>query len=165
MMHSAGIMGAMGKNVLRRSIGIALANLVWLGSVPHCNAKEPTAEELFKRGIEAAKHHQTDKAISLMEQVIALRPRALSAYIDLSIYYARDKKNLAKGESVIKQALVIAPNDFACEYQYARVLIDQKRFSDAKRVLRAANAQSSEERSERDKQLQAISDYLKDLKK
>lgn len=134
-------------------------SLVWLGSVQYCAAKEPTAEELFKQGIEAEEHHDPEKAIALMERVIALRPHALNAYINVSVYYARDKRNLAKAESVIKRALLIAPDDFLCQYQYAEVLADEKKFLSAEHVLLKANAKTSAERLKSDKLLKLITEY------
>lgn len=155
----------MEKVIPKKLLTVALASVVWVACVQHCAAKRPTAEELFKQAVDAAEiQHDPDKAIALMERVLKSRPRALNAYIALSVYYARDKRNLPKAESIIKRALVIAPADFACQYQYAQVLADQKRLVAAQNVLLKANAKTGAERAKRDKVLKLITDYAQSKK-
>ena len=129
------------------------------------DAKERTAQELFEQGLDAGKHHETDKAIKLIERVLEVRPRALNAYIALSILYARDKHDVMRAQTIMKRALAISPTDFPCQYEYAQLLIKQEKFSEAKEVLLDSNPETKADRLKRDKQVKEIAHYLTESKK
>lgn len=76
--------------------------------------------------------------MKLYEQAIQTYPHDGDFYLNLSIHYARDKKQFDKAEELIKKAIELDPKRYDFQWEHAVILIDQNKIDSAKTVLTQA---------------------------
>lgn len=95
------------------------------------------AVELYEKGVEAAAHGETDKAIDDLRRAVALYPNFGLALNELGVQYLR-KGDLEKAAEALVKVLEISPGAPEPSLNYGIVLLQQKKFAEAEKQLRDA---------------------------
>lgn len=95
------------------------------------------ALEAYERGVQAAGHGETDKAIDELKRAVSLHPNFGLALSELGVQYLR-KGELDKASEALVRVLQLSPNAPEPSLNYGIVLLQQKKFAEAEKQLREA---------------------------
>ncbi|MES2701620.1 MAG: tetratricopeptide repeat protein [Bacteroidota bacterium] len=107
--------------------------------------KRAKADEYYFEGLKAKAKKDEDRAIHLFEQYTAVEPVISGAYFELAKLYFLQKK-MDKSQAAIKKALELDPNNKWYKEEYAAILAESGKLSEAADVIAAlANKETREQ--------------------
>ncbi|HEY5885593.1 MAG TPA: tetratricopeptide repeat protein [Pyrinomonadaceae bacterium] len=95
------------------------------------------AVTLYHQALESASAGNLDKAISELQQALALYPNFGLAHSQLGLQYLRRGK-LDKAADSLRTGMKLSPDDYETQLNYGVVLLNQMKFADAEQQLRSA---------------------------
>lgn len=93
------------------------------------------AAKTYDQALSQRKRGNVDAAMKLYEEAISIYPYDADFYYNLSIHYARDKKNSERAEELIKKAIELKPERYDLQWEYAAQLLAQGKLDAGKEVL------------------------------
>lgn len=96
-----------------------------------------SAVEVYEQALASATTGDSDKAISQLQQAVALYPNFPLAFNQLGVEYLK-RGQLDKAADALQKALKLSPDAYEPQLNYGIVLLNQMKFSDAEQQLRAA---------------------------
>lgn len=92
------------------------------------------ALRIYGQGVDASESGRLDQAIANYSKAIAIYPYCAAFYHNLAIDLG-DKGQFVKAERNAKKAVELSPREFDFQWQYAKTLLDQRKYLAAREVL------------------------------
>lgn len=96
-----------------------------------------SAADLYQLALESVEKGEIDKAISQLQQAIALHPGFGLALNKLGVQYLK-RRQLDKAAEALQTAVKLLPDQYEPRLHYGIVLLNQMKFTEAEQHLRAA---------------------------
>jgi tetratricopeptide (TPR) repeat protein len=96
-----------------------------------------SAVDLYEQALASAANGESDKAISQLQQAVAIHPTFALAFNHLGVQYLK-RGDLSKAADALQRALKLAPDTYEAQLNYGIVLLNQMKFAEAEQQLRAA---------------------------
>ena len=96
-----------------------------------------TAANLYNQALESVASGNSDKAISELQQALALHPDFALALNQLGVQYLK-RRQVDKAADALQRAVKLLPDEYEFQLNYGIVLLNQMKFSEAEQQLRGA---------------------------